>query len=900
MSLISGGRIGPFEIIGAIGEGGMGQVYRARDTALNRDVAIKVLPIAFADDADRLARFEREAQALASLNHPNIAQVFAIETVPPSDAAPAGRAIVMELVEGRDLSEVIPGAPGLRVTDALPIARQIALALEAAHTAGIIHRDLKPANIKVREDGTVKVLDFGLAKASTLDSGPGPQDLANSPTLTARATELGVILGTAAYMAPEQAKGRAVDRRADVWAFGVVLYEMLTGRRAFSGEDVTEVMAAVIRDTPDLKALPADTPTAVRRLLRRCLEKDPRKRLRDMGDVGVELDEALSAPEADERSTPAMAAAPHRRSPLTMVVAAAALVAMASLVTWALIPTPVVDRPITRFAVELDAGQQLKPLGLPEVALSGDGRRLAYRVAQDNNIIVRDFDQTEARVVTQAQGAGIWFSPDGETLLYWDVGTGGGNDTGLWKVPVSGGPSLRVVASGTVAGVDWGADDTIVYANDSGIFRVPAAGGAPVAVYETPAGQGAAWPQFLPDGAHVLFSLWNDTRMSLEVIPITGGDTQTVSEGLAGARYLPTGHLVYGLEGRLMAQAFDLEGLKIIGPAVPMPESVSVANSDYAQAVFSRTGTLAYVTGGTTGALELAWANEKGGEEPAFTVVRNYSDVRLSPDGRRVVAHLWDQDNDIWVADLQRGGLTRITFTPEEEETPVWSPDGTELAYSVTRGTKRLLIIKSADGSAAAVERQVWEADDHFHVNDWSHDGKTLIIEVAREATRNDLVAIDVDTGEARDLLTSPYNEYNARLSPDGKWLAYVSTESGNPDVYVQPFPALNARVPVSTAGGLEPVWSRDGRRLFFRTTSGIMVADVTATTPLEFGRPQVVMPDRYVRTQGNYHTHYDVSADGRLLMIRDPKTAGDAARSQIHVVLNWFESLKQAAPAGR
>jgi len=890
MTIEPGSKVGPYEVLGPLGKGGMGEVFRARDNALGRDVAIKILPVAFAGDADRLARFEREAQALASLNHPNIAQVYAIEAVSTGSAGPQGRAIIMELVDGEDLSERIAPGP-LPLDEALSLARQIAFGLEAAHDAGIIHRDLKPANIKVKADGTAKILDFGLAKALGADSQSSSSALANSPTLTARATELGVILGTAAYMAPEQAKGRAVDRRADVWAFGVVLYEMLTGRRAFGGDDVTEVMAAVIRDTPDLKALPLGTPPAVKRLLRRCLEKDPKKRLRDMGDVGVELDDAISTPGVDEAGPAAGATAPTRRSPMVMVAAAAALVVTASLATWALVQPPVVDHPVTRFIVDLPQGQQISSLGLANVALSRDGRRLAYRA--DGGIWVRDLDQMKAREVAKAIGSGVWFSFDGEMVLYYT------NQTGLWKVPVSGGPSLPIATTGQVVGADWGEDGTIVY-SDAGkhLFRVPATGGTPVSLFDAPENTGAVWPQILPDGKNVLFTSREDAGESLHVVPLAGGEPRIASAGLAGAWYVSTGHLLYGLEGRLMAQPFDLGRMETTGAATPMPEAVyTSAQTYYAQAHVSDTGTLAYVTGQDSAKLALAWVDEKGAATPAFTVPRNYSDIVLSPDGRRVATHLWDEDNDIWVADLQRGGLTRITFTPEEEETPVWSPNGQELAFGVTRGANRALIIKSADGGAASAERQVWESKDHFHVTSWSSDGQTLIVEIARSATKNDLVAVDVKTGTARDLLTSPYAEYNARLSPDGKWLSYVSNESGRPDVFVQPYPSLSARVPVSTAGGKEPVWSHDGRRLFFRTSDSLMVADLTSTSPLEFSAPRVFTADHYVRTQGNYHTHFDVAKDGRLLVIQDPNAATSSGHGEINVVLNWTESLKQAAP---
>jgi len=733
MHLEPGARIGPYEVREPLGEGGMGEVYRARDTALGRDVALKILPNAFAADNDRLARFEREAQALASLNHPNIAQVYAIERI---DAG--GRAIVMELVEGEDLSERIARG-AIPLDEALPLARQIALALEAAHEAGIVHRDLKPANIKIRADGTAKVLDFGLAKALGGDTATSAASLANSPTLPARATELGMVLGTAAYMAPEQAKGRVVDRRADVWAFGVVLYEMLTGRRAFGGDDVTEVMAAVIRDTPDPRALPAGTPMAVRRLLRRCLEKDVRKRLRDMGDAGVELDEAMAAPAADEASRTGDAVAPtaSRRSPLALAGAAVVLIGLAGGAAWTLKPAPVVDRPLARFSVLLDDGQRLQNLNNPNLAWSRDGRRLAYRA--DGVIYIRSLDEVRPREVVEAPGSGQWFSPDGNQLLYRTT-------SGLSKVPVEGGPSQRIVALEGFWGLDWADDGTIVYSDGKSIQRIADSGGAPTVLVTAPEGGHLFAPQVLPRGRALLFTLTEDTGSGIVTRAIDGRatDVRRLLPGVTSARYVPSGHILYALEGRLMAVPFDADRLEVTGPAVAMPESVYVSVAGLPQVAVSDTGALAYVATEEAQALQLSWVDPGGQSRAVVTVPRNYSDLMLSPDARRAALHLWDQDNDVWVADLVRGGLTRITFTKDEEETPVWSPDGRELAYaSAARDGKRGLFIKPADGGAAARERKVWEDVDHFHVNAWSPATRTIIIEIRRTSTSNDIVAVD-------------------------------------------------------------------------------------------------------------------------------------------------------------
>ncbi len=895
MPLPPGTRFDPYEIVNLLGQGGMGQVYRARDTSLGRDVALKILPELFAADADRLARFEREAQALASLNHPNIAQVYAIAAIPPGpDATAGGRAIVMELVEGEDLSERIARGP-IPLDEALPLARQIAFALEAAHDAGIIHRDLKPANIKVRPDGTTKVLDFGLARSFGSDATTSASSLANSPTLTARATELGMVLGTAAYMSPEQAKGRVVDRRADVWAFGVVLYEMLTGRRAFGGDDVTEVMAAVIRDTPDPNALPAGTPLGVRRLLRRCLEKDARKRLRDMGDAGVELDEAMAAPNADALGPGTAVAAPTaaHRSPVALAGAAVLLVGLAAAAAWSLKPVPVIDRPITRFTVMLDDGQRLGNVNSPNLAWSRDGRRLAYRA--DGVIYVRSLDDGTPREVAKSVGSGQWFSPDGDTLLYH-------TPSGLSKVSVAGGGSQEIVSGTGFAGIHWFEDGSVVYSDQQSIKRIPDTGGEPTVLLAAPEGSRVALPQLLPGGRVVLYTLI-DTRTSQRVTAVkeigdVASEPRHVLPGVQGARYVSSGHLVYALDGRFMTVPFDLDRLEVTGSAVPLPEAVYVSAAGAAQLAVAETGALAYVASEEAQALQLSWVDGPGQTRPAVTVPRNYSDLMLSPDGRRAALHLWDEDNDIWVADLVRGGLTRLTFTPDEEETPVWSSDGKQLAYAGRASDrKRSVLIRAADGSAAAVERKVWDDPDHFHVNDWSRDGGTIFVEIRRAGTNNDILALDVQSGTAKNLLASPYAEYNARLSPDSKWLAYVSDESGRAEVYVQPYPSLDARVPVSTEGGCEPVWARDGRSLFFRSDDNVMNAAVTSTSPLEFAAPTVLFRDTFTRTQGAGHTHFDVAPDGRFLMIENPNQ-GTTGRQEIHIVLNWAEALRRLAPA--
>ena len=888
MAMTPGTRIGPYELVEPLGAGGMGEVYLARDASLGRDVAVKVLPASVLQDGERLARFEREARALAALNHANIAQVYGVER------SGTGPAIVMEYVPGEDLAQVL-GRGALAIEDALRIARQVAAALEAAHASGIIHRDLKPANIKVRPDGVVKVLDFGLAKSADASNASGVSAM-NSPTLTARATELGVILGTAAYMAPEQAKGRATDRRADVWAFGVVLYETLTGRRAFGGDDVTEVMAAVIRDTPSLDALPPGTPAAVRRLLHRCLQKDPAKRLRDMGDVGLELDEAVAGA-ADEAVRTAVAAAPTRPAATAIAAAVVALVAAAAVLGWWLKPVPVEDRPVTRFEALLAPRLFLSNTAFPALDISRDGRRIAYFA--NGSLFVRDLDQVDSReVAANVPGnEGLAISPDGRWIAK-------AAQNAVTKWPVGSGPSQVLASDVSALGLSWTDDGRLLLGSETGVLALSEQGGTPeLLVSGGEQAQGHLLPQLLPGGRHVLYSLYAGGRWSVVVQDVEGGGPEVVLEGFSGARYVSSGHLMYGFENRLMVVPFDLASRRIRGTAITLPEGVFLASSTgVSQFAVSANGTLVlYPPGSGDEQLQLVWTDSAGAATPAFTMPRRYSDPRLSPDARRAALHVWDQDNDIWIADLQRGDLTRITFEPGEDETPVFSPDGRFVAYSSDRaGQPRTIFSKRVDGNASEPEEVLWQGPQHSHVTDWSPDGRTIIFQYSAGSTSDDILALDVSARQVTPLLQSAFSERQGRLSPDGRWLAYTSDESGRAEVFVQAYPSLDRRVTVSTGGGVEPVWSRDGRRLFFRSADDVMVASVLSTDPLELSAPTVLFPDRFVRTQGDNHIHFDAAPDGRLFFIARPESSlaeADAERRRLVIVVNWLEELKRLAP---
>ena len=891
MTLASGTRLGPYEVTGAIGAGGMGEVFRARDTKLNRDVAIKVLPAEFANDPERLARFTREAQTLASLNHPNVAHVYGFEGATLPDGTTA-HFLAMELVEGEDLSERLKRGP-IPVEESIAIAKQIAEGLEEAHDHGIIHRDLKPANVKMTPEGRVKVLDFGLAKAmegaSATGSSSGSQSqVSQSPTISRHATAAGIILGTAAYMSPEQARGKKVDRRADIWSFGALLFEMLTGQRAFQGDDITDVLAAVVRAEPEWVLLPRDVPPGLQLFLRRCLHKDVKQRIGDIHDVRLALDGAFEPPTPNPT---AVSSSPQSRT-LSMagLAGVVALAALAGALAWRLKPPPAVDRPIVRFSLALGEGQRLAGT-VGAITWSRDGRLLAYRA--NGRLFVRGLDDPKAREVTAALSSGQWFSPNGKMLLYRTI-------NGLSKIAVEGGAAQDLVRQESLAGAEWIDDEHIIYSDSAAIYRMPAGGGAPETLVKAPPSGQIGFPQPLPGGRAFIYTDGSTGRVAAMIKRLdTDEKPRELLKGAVGARYISSGYLVYGLEGRMMVAPFDGDRLELVGPSVPVPEPVYVASSGLPSAAVSDSGSLAYLPGDEVMSLRLTWVNERGERANALGTTRNYSDIALSPDGHRVVTHLWDQDNDIWTGDLARGTLTRLTFSVDtEEETPVWSPDGREIAYAASRPSGRLILRKAADGGASSPETKVWESKEHSHLNAWSHDGKTMLVEIRRDKTLNDVVAVDVATGAAKDVLASQFSESSARLSPDDRWIAYVSDESGRPEVYVQPYPSLESRTIVSTAGGVEPVWSRDGRKLYFRSAENLMVADLATTSPIAFSQPRPLFADRFTRTQGLMHTHYDVARDGRLLMIESPNGgAGASGHQEIQIVLNWAETLKRLAP---
>ena len=873
--------IGPYPVEEELGRGGMGIVYRARDPRLGRDVAIKVLPRELYGDRERLARFEREARVLASLNHPHIAAIYGLEE------AEGERALVLELVEGETLAERLERGP-LPVAEAIAVARQITEALEAAHERGIVHRDLKPANVKLTPGGAVKVLDFGLARVVERCAGEGASQL---ETATAAATEAGVILGTAAYMSPQQARGEAVDERADVWAFGCLLYEILTGRRAFVAGTLSDTLAAVLRADPEWDRLPAATPAAIRRLLRRCLAKDAGQRLRHIGDARLELDEALAA----EGATVTDRGGGPRRRALAWALATAALAAAVGLAVWvwSLADSAAAPRGLTRVTVTVPADLRLDTsAGAAPLALSPDGRDLVY-VAHGHDgragLHLRRLDSFATVPIPGTEGARYpFFAPDGQSVAFFADGE-------LKRVSLQGGSPVTVCAAPVVGrGGTWGTDGTIVFdPGKRGLLRVPASGGAAQPLASGDAEMDArnlSWPHFLPDGRTLLATTYTEEGAVVAALSLASGHWQRLAAG-SQAHYVPTGYLLFHApgvrEGELQAVGFDAERLALRSEPVTVLESVFRAeNGGGAYFAVSASGTLAFSLGGH--ARTLVGVDRNGRRRPLLDERRGFRFPSLAPDGRRLAVTIDPRPSQIWVYDLERRSGIPLA-TEGHSLVPLWTPDGRQLTYS----TEGDVVSRPADGSGAA--RRLLARDGAQYPAAWLGDMRSLLFTDAHPVNRHDLWLLPAD-GEPRPLLATPAQEMMARLSPDERWLAYVSDESGRFEVYLRPFPDVDAsRVTVSTRGGVSPVWAPDGRELFYLDGSAMMavplevegetlrpgVPELLFTGPFETGSPQ-----------------FDVSPDGSwfVMVEADP----EAKPTQIHLILGWGEELPRLAPARR
>jgi Tol biopolymer transport system component len=902
LALSHGTRLGVYEITAPIGEGGMGQVYRATDTTLSRQVAVKILPDAFASDSERLARFEREAKTLASLNHPHIAAIYGFEKS-------AGlHALVMELVEGDDLSQrITKGA--IPIDEALPIAKQIAEALEAAHEQGIIHRDLKPANIKVRPDGTVKVLDFGLAKAIA-PPGVAAPNIAESPTITTPAmTQAGMILGTAAYMSPEQARGKAVDKRADIWAFGCVLYEMLTGRRAFEGTDVQITLSQVLQREPDFDALPAALSPVLATYIRRCLQKDPRQRVQAIGDVRLALEGAF------ETSVPRTAAPAvvvrWRRLALAGVAMTIASGAIIGTLVWAAM-RPIESLPplVSRLQVT-PSGNAALSIGWNDrdLAITPDGSRLVYVGNGGNQIFVRALDALESVPVFTGRPRGLFVSPDGQWIGFTD------SAGELKRVAVSGGPAVTLAALDTSgsSGATWGPDDTIIVASNdvtTGLQRVATAGGPLTVLTRPDRAQGEAdhfWPEILPGGRAVLFTITALTggidAAQVAVLDLQTGLRRVVVRGGSHAHYVSSGHLIYAAAGTLRAVPFDLASGETRGTPVPVVSNVVTTGKGGVDAVVAGNGTLAYVSGGVEGTPRtLVWVDRRGLETPIPLPPRPYLLPALSPDGTRVAVFANDQEHDLWLWGFGRPMLSRLTFVPGVDVVQVWTPDSRRVAFTSERGGVRNLYWQAAD-STGAVER-LTESPNTQYPSAVSPDGRLLIFTEEAPKTDDDVMAIELDgTGTVRPLVQSPFIERNGIISPDGRWLAYESNESGRFEISVRPFPNVNGGVwQVSTTGGTRPIWARSGQELIYASpTSALMRVGVAQGPSWVATAPTVVVKEGYFTIPGWWGRSYDIAPDGqRFLMIKESGVDGNAAAPSIIVVQHWIEELKRLGSGTR
>ena len=873
----------------------MGQVYRARDTQLDRDVAIKILPEAFAADAERVARFQREAKVLASLSHPNIAIIHGLEQ------ADGVHALVMELVPGEDLSQRIARG-AIPLDEALPIAKQIAEALEAAHEQGIIHRDLKPANVKVRPDGIVKVLDFGLAKALEPVSA-GSTAAATSPTITSPAmmTRVGMILGTAAYMSPEQARGRPVDKRSDLWAFGCVLYEMLTGKRAFEGDDVSDTLAAVLRGEPDWRALPTETPASIRRLLRRCLEKDRTRRLSDAVDARLEIEEALTTPMFETSAAPAPGSqAGWRRGAL---IAAAALavggVAAGGAVWTAIRPAPA---RVTRTVIQTSGATALTTNSRASgaLAITPDGSRLVYTAA--SQLVVRRLDRFDAESLT---GLGSpmqpFISPDGEWIGFFE-------GLILKKVAIGGGPAVTVFKdqnpNSGPGGATWGTDGTIVYAGSigAGLKRVAAASGGEAETLTTPDRERGevrhSWPSFLPGGRALLFTISYAVRgPEIAVLNLETGVTTVLLSGLR-ARYLPSGHLVFGTENTLRAVAFDLERLTVAGEPVPVVSPIVAVQGPQGSYEYdvAADGTLVYLPTIITSPFlhTPVWVNRQGRETSLGMQARPYVHPRLSPDGTRVAVN---ERANIWIWDLVRSRLTRGPL--DSGTVLVWTPDSARLIFSSFRGGGGAnLYVQAADGTGTAT--RLSDSPNQHNPTGTTADGAQIVFNELTPTQLGDISLLTMTpTPQVKPLVATRANERGGVVSPDGRWLAYESDRSGAYEVWVQPFPTVDAgRWQVSSAGGVQPLWARNGRELFYVAPDGALMAVQWRGLPESGGAPTRLIEGRYSRGVGGTTVRqYDVSADGqRFLMMKEEARETDLAPS-INVVQNWFGELRRLVP---
>jgi eukaryotic-like serine/threonine-protein kinase len=872
-----GRRLRGFEILSLVGEGGMGVVYRARDATLGREVAVKLLPRELSADPARLARLDREARLLASLNHPGIATLHGLEE------ADGQRFLVMELVPGVTLAERLHRGP-LPVAEALAVGRQMADALEAAHEKGVVHRDLKPANVKLTPDGRVKLLDFGLAKAL---EGAGSELATRSAE---EATREGAIVGTPAYMSPEQARGEVVDRRTDVWGFGCCLFECLSARKAFAGNTASDRLAAVLDREPDWGALPAATPEVVRRLMRRCLTKDVRKRLQHIGDARLELEEAEAGPGERPRTAPA-----RSRALLGLAGLAVLLVGLAlGLGLWlgARRATLQVEPRVARLTLRVEGegadspGLTLHAFFIP-LALSPDGARLVLlaRVAKGQQLFLREISTFETKPIPGTEGAmSPFFSPDGRWVGFWRA-----DDQTLWKVPLSGGPPVAIASTDALWTGLWGEDDEIVFDTVAGLWSVPAAGGQPreIVVRDRVEGESVDLRARVPGRRDLLVaSVRPEEKTVLQILSRETGKRHRLLQGVGmlPARYAPTGHLVYASGGALFGVPVDHESLLPVGIAAPLIDGID-RNYDHSNVALSDTGTVAYVPAEHIREPELAWMDRGGTLTPVPGGRGDYSEVALSPDSRAAAIVVARR---LWILDLEHG-VKRLLTPDGSSRAPIFSPDGSSVTYVAQRGAGGVLCRRRADGTGAE-ERLTVRDSGWPEPTDWSPDGRSLLFN--EYSSRGDSDIWIYSEGKASRFVATPFSELGARFSPDGRFVAFDSDEGGDDQVYVQPFPGPGEKKAISIESSRRPQWGPDGRQLFFQSGKGVSVVPVQTDHVFRSGSPQLLFRVDILRT-GSMMTR-----DGRRLLVVSRRM--QEGPTELRVVLNWFEELERLAPHPR
>jgi len=900
---------GRYEILVQIGAGGMGEVYRAIDKSLGRHVAVKILPAAFAEDKERMARFEREAKLLAVLNHPNIAAIHGLEE---SDGR---RFLVLELAEGETLQARLNRGP-LPVEEALETCRELAEGLEAAHEKGIVHRDLKPGNIMITPEGKVKILDFGLAKAYGGET--TAVDIEKSPTITAKMTEPGVILGTATYMSPEQARGRAVDKKADIWAFGCVLYECLTGSRAFHGETVSDTLAHILKGEPDWSKLPAETPTLIKVLLHRCLEKDPKKRLHDIADARLEIEAPVAYPSE--------AVAAPRRFTLPWLAAGAVGILLAGILIDRILikhPQPAPSPLVVTSTIKVEPGLWLDGMRRAQerewpsrtaMAISANGRFLVYSAIEENpgpqvkpQLYLRRMDQGEAKPIAGTEG-GInpFLSPDSRWVGFWADGK-------LEKVPVDGGVPATLCDAAGISGASWGPGDIIVFADGqgTGLYKVSADGGMVESLTSPDPKREAGChrlPSWLPYGKAVLFTVMRyrwDSQPRLALLNLDTREWLVLLPDAADAKYVPTGHLVFLRQGTLMAVRFDTANMQVIGQPSPVVGNViqaivpwGIQNTGAGQFDVSDSGSLVYAAGGVLPDLQnsLVWVDQSGFEQPVAPLHLPFQAPRLSPDGQRIVYVTMGREWRVFVYDLNTGTNSRLTHEGMSSRA-IWTPDGKRIVFLWQDPLALNLFSQPYDGSSP-MERLTMSQYDQYP-GSWSSDGKTLALVESQQNTANDIAVMDVPSGRVTPFLNSQYSEGYPEFSPDGRWIAYVSDESARDEVYVRPFPGPGMKHQVSSQGGVQPLWARNGRQLFYRRQDQVWAVDVRTDGGFSTGKPRLIF-ERPGYSPGNPTRSYDLSQDGQRFLMVKLEQRKPAPVTEMTLVQNWFEELKRLVPAGK